>query len=162
MVMLHEPNTALLRKFAYAAAAWAFVFAAMSFYWAAGGLFGVETLGEGMRELALARDPEIIGITWITGVLKVGAGLVALSLVQSWGRRIPRWIRRAATWGAGLLFIFYAVANLIQHGSMAAGISSIPDLLGSMTAVRWHLLFWDPFWLLGGILFVTSAVQFNR
>jgi len=45
---------------------------------------------------------------------------------------------------------------------MAAGISSIPDLLGSMTAVRWHLLFWDPFWLLGGILFVTSAVQFNR
>src|SRR5690606_40455073 len=74
MVMLHEPNTALLRKFAYAAAAWAFVFAAMSFYWAVGGLFGVATLGDGMRGLALARYPEMIGITSITGVLRVVAG----------------------------------------------------------------------------------------
>jgi hypothetical protein len=132
------------------------------FYWAAGGMVGADTLGEGMRELALARDPELIGLTWITGILKVVAGLVALSLVQAWGRRIPRWMRLATVWGAGLLLIFYAVANMIQHGRMAAGVSNIPDLLGSITAVRWHLLFWDPFWLLGGILFIMAAWRYSR
>jgi hypothetical protein len=147
---------------AYGATAWAFVFAAISFYWAAGGLVGVDTLGEGMRELALARDPELGAITWITGILKVVAGLFALSLVQAWGQRIPRWIRLAAVWGAGLLFIFYAVGNMVQHGSMAAGTSAIPEVLGSITAVRWHLLFWDPFWLLGGLLFVAAAFYHTR
>jgi hypothetical protein len=147
---------------AYTAAGWSFLFALISFYWAAGGLFGVETLGEGMKALALARDPEIITLTWVTGVLKAAAGLLALALVQSWGRIIPRRLRQIGAWGAAVLFLLYCGGNGIQHALMLVGTSRIPDLLGSMDAVRWHLFFWDPFWLLGGILFLLAARRFSR
>lgn len=40
----------------YAASAWWILFAAMSFYWAVGGTFGLASLGEGIEELAAARE----------------------------------------------------------------------------------------------------------
>src|SRR5262245_41909076 len=81
----------------YAAAIWAFVFAATSFYWALGGRVGVETIGDAITKPALAGDPTILAIVWITGALKVVAGAVALALVQPWGRRLARW-GAAARW----------------------------------------------------------------
>ena len=134
----------------------------MSFYWAAGGLIGVETLGEGMKELALSRDPELLALTWITGVLKLIGGLVALALVQPWGRRIPRRLLLIAGGGGGLLTLLNGVGNLIQHSLILAGQLPIPDLLRSMTAVRWHLFFWDPYWIVGGVLFLLAAWYASR
>lgn len=141
----------------YAAAGWAFLFAAMSFYWAAGGMLGANTLGEGIEALALARDPEIIAITWVTGILKFILGLLGLALVANWGRRLPRKPLLIAAWGAGALLTLYGIALLVEHGLILAGNRAIPGLLGSMEAVRWHLFFWDPFWLAGGILFLLAA-----
>jgi hypothetical protein len=155
-------NIVGMKGAAYAAAAWSFVFAAMSFYWAAGGLIGAETLGDGIKALALARDSELLTLTWITGGLKVIAGLLALSLVQSWGRIIPRRLRLIGAWGAAVLFLLYGIGNLIQHALIAIGTAPIPNLLGSMNAVRWHLFFWDPFWIVGGILFALAARSASR
>ncbi|HKT38660.1 MAG TPA: hypothetical protein VJR48_09835, partial [Ktedonobacterales bacterium] len=28
--------------------------------------------------------------------------------------------------------------------------------------LRWHVLLWDPFWLLGGVLFLLAAWQYQR
>ena len=44
---------------------------------------------------------------------------------------------------------------------MEAGVRSIPTALGS-DALRWHLLLWDPWWLLGGILFAGAAWQYEQ
>jgi hypothetical protein len=148
--------------FAYAASIWAFVFAALSFYWAAGGMVGAETLGEGIARLAAARDNELIIVTWITGVLKVIAGLLALALVQRWGRVFPHWLLRLAAWSAGLLFLGYGIVNVIQHAMMIVDPSRIGELLGSVNAVRWHLALWDPFWMIGGLLFIAAAYTFGR
>lgn len=148
--------------FAYAAAVWAFVFAALSFYWAAGGRVGVMTLGEGIERLALARDPELIATTWITGVLKGIAGLLALALVQRWGRVFPRRVLRLGARGASLVFLGYGIVNVIQHAMMIADPSRIGELLGSVEAVRWHLALWDPFWIIGGLLFSGAAYYFGR
>ena len=61
-------------------------------------------MGGRIEELALARDPALIAMVWFAGVLKVLGGLLALALVQPWGRRLPRrWLLRAAWGGAGLL-----------------------------------------------------------
>ncbi len=43
----------------YAACAWAFVFAALSFYWAAGGTAGVNTNAPAVTKPVLARDPNL-------------------------------------------------------------------------------------------------------
>jgi uncharacterized protein DUF3995 len=141
---------------AYAACAWAFVFAALSFYWAAGGTAGAETIGEAVTKPVLARDPGWIALLWATGALKALGGLLALSLVQPWGRVIPRWMRLAAAWGAGTLIFLYGGAGMVQFALMAAGALSIPASVGA-TAVRWHLLLWEPWWMLGGLLFMAAA-----
>ncbi len=155
-------DSRLFKIFAYGAFVWALVFALMSFYWAAGGMIGLGTLGEGMEALARARDAELLAITWITGGLKLLAGFCVLALAQNWFTFLPRRLFHLGTWAAGILFLLYALANFVQHGRMAAGISPIPDLLGSMTAVHWHLLLWDPFWLAGGLLFSGSAWLYRR
>ena len=142
---------------AYAACAWALIFAVPSFVWAAGVDLGTETIAADVDAAGIA-DPMLLAVT---GVLKVLAGLVALALVRPWGRRIPRRLLLVAAWGAAAFFLVYAVVNLVDHGLMEAGARSIPEELGA-DAVRWHLLLWDPWWLLGGILFAVAAWQFSR
>jgi hypothetical protein len=44
---------------------------------------------------------------------------------------------------------------------MEAGVRSIPAALGR-EPLRWHLVLWDPWWLLGGILFAGAAWQYTR
>jgi hypothetical protein len=68
---------------------------------------------------------------------------------------------RLATWPAGVLLALYGVALLVQHGLMAAGVTDIPSGLGR-TALLWHLLVWDPFWLLGGILFALAGWYYRQ
>lgn len=146
---------------AYAAAAWAFVFAAMSFYWAAGGTAGGSTLGESMTKLAREREPWFVAVLWVTGALKAVAGVVALALVQPWGQRFPRWLRLVAAWGVGAILVLYGGANLAARGLMEVGLIEKPASVDS-AAARWHLLLWDPWWLLGGLLFVAAAWSYQR
>jgi hypothetical protein len=132
-----------------AAAAWAFLFAAQSFYGAAGGLFGIETFGHEIERLARERDSTFIATVWVTGTLKVAAGIVVLLADRS--RRL-----RFATGALGGIFLVYGGANLIQHALMAIGAIDTPDGLGSV-ARTWHLVLWDPWWMLGGVLFLAAA-----
>jgi Protein of unknown function (DUF3995) len=84
-----------------AAAAWALAFAAVSFYWAAGGEVGLETVGEEIERDALAREPDAIALVWVTGGLKVVGAALALALVRP---REPAIVRRAvglAGWVVG-------------------------------------------------------------
>ena len=146
----------------YAACAWALAFAAASFYWGLGGTLGLATLGREIEQLALARDPMTVAIGgWGAGAAKVLAALVALALVQPWGRSIPFRGRRSAAWIVGVLLVVYGISNFVQHGLMAAGVVPIPQSFGA-EALPWHLLLWDPWWLVGGVLFVTLARYATR
>jgi Protein of unknown function (DUF3995) len=143
-----------------AAAAWALAFAGVSFYWAAGGEVGLETVGEEIERDALARDPDAIALVWVTGGLKVLGAALALALLRPRG---PALVRRAvglAGWIVGIGLLLYAAANFIQHGLMAAGAIDTPDSLGE-SAVTWHLALWDPVWLLGGVLFTAAARRYS-
>lgn len=146
---------------AYAACTWAFLFAIMSFYWALGGTIGSDTMGNEIKDLALARDPWFIAILWGTGALKGIGGLFALALVRKWGKLFPKWLLLTAVWGAGVLLTLYAGANLFVRGLMAVGLMSTPESMHS-AAARWHLFLWGPWWLLGGILFIAAAWTFQR
>jgi Protein of unknown function (DUF3995) len=137
------------------------VFAAISFYWAAGGTVGLETLGAEIEREALARDPDTVALVWLTGGLKVVGGLLALAMVPLWSRRLPRSAVSVLGWATGLLLLVYAAANFVQHGLMEAEAIDTPAALGS-SAVTWHLALWDPFWLAGGVLFTAAAWRFGR
>lgn len=140
---------------AYGAALWAFLFAALSFYWGLGGRAGAVTLGPAL--MAAAADPWFVATgLWGVGVVKALGGLVALGLVQPWGRRLPRCLLRAAAWVGGRLALLYGAASLVQHALMLTGVIAAPAGLGRIAA-RWHLLLWDPWWILGGVLFVATA-----
>ena len=124
--------------------------------WGAGGLVGVSTLGGRIEELALARDPALIAMVWVTGVLKVLGGLLALALVQPWGRRLPRrWLLRAAWGGAGLLTV-YGLLQLTSVALVAFGVIT-PTQPVESTVLRWRLLLWEPWFLLWGVLLALAA-----
>lgn len=145
------------KRLIYAAFGWAVAFALMSFYWALGGTFGTETLGNVFTDSTLINDPGFIAFVWLTGFLKVAGGLLVLAVVQSWGRLIPRRLLLTMVGGGGIILLLYAVALLVQHGLMEIGVVNIFASLGSKETVRWHLLLWDPWWLPGGMLFMASA-----
>lgn len=145
----------------YAAGAWAFAFAAMSFYWAVGGTVGIAMQAPSIKELAVERPAWFVATLWATGALKALAGLLALALVRGWGSLVPRWILLVAAWGVGALLSLYGGANLGVRGLMAVGVMSTPESMHS-AAARWHLLLWDPWWLLGGVLFGVAAWGYQR
>jgi Protein of unknown function (DUF3995) len=137
---------------AYAACAWAVAFALPSFYWAAGGSIGAEPIAADVEKAGLS-NPAVLAIT---GILKLLAGMVALALARRWGGRLSRRLLGVAASGAGGLFVVYALANFVDHGLMQSGARGVPEALGRY-ALHWHLLLWDPWWLLGGVLFLATA-----
>jgi len=143
---------------AYGAAGWAFAFAVVSFYWAAGGTVGLGTLARTLREQAVARDQGFITVIWITGVLKVLAGLLALALVHPLGKVFPRWMLLTAGWGTGALLTLYGGLDIIGAGLGVAGVTDPVD----PTATRWYLVLWGPVWLAGGLLMLGAARHYTR
>lgn len=122
----------------YAAAAWMLVFATLSFYWALGGTAGLNTVSPALQEIT--RQPWFVTVLWLTGILKIGVGLLAL--VRPWGRRIPRWLLLIAAWGTGALLLVHGGDFVIQSALTKTGLISFSDL-AAWTAAHWQTFVWD-------------------
>ena len=134
------------------------LFAVPSFYWALGGDFAEGTIAADVDEaLGSAAEPWVVAVT---GVTKLLFAAFALSFV--WLAPDP--YRRARTTagvvlGAGLAL--YGMANFAGHLVMLTGVDDVPEALGR-TAVYWHTFLWDPYWVLGGVLFLMAVRRFAR
>lgn len=146
---------------AYGAAIWSLIFALISFYWAAGGTVGASTLARSIEDQSRHPDGVFLASVWVTGVLKLIAGIIALACVQTWGHRIPRWFLLLGGWTAGIIFTLYGIAGIVEKLLWETGVRDVPTSFGD-DRVRWYLLFWDPFWLLGGLLFIAAIWRFQR
>ena len=144
---------------AYAACVWALLFALMSFYWALGGQLGLNTLGAGIR--ALAHDPGFVAIVWLTGIAKVIGGLFALTLVRPWAHWLPPIWKLALAWIGGAGLALYGGVNLIVEWLVVVGVIQMNGLEVT-EGIRWHAWLWDPWWLLGGVLFLLAAWRYRR
>jgi hypothetical protein len=146
---------------AYAACALALLSAVPSFYWALGGTAGLDTVGGAIEELGRAHDPRGVALGAAAGVLKVAGGLLALALVRPWGRAVPRRLLLGAAWAASVVLVGYgglleAVGALVLAG--------VIDPAGPVdrTALRWHVLVWDLWFLVWGLLLGVAAWRFGR
>jgi hypothetical protein len=111
-----------------------------------------------LEELGRAREPALIALVWVTGSVKVAAGLLALALVRPWGRAFPRWMLLAAAWGGAALLIAYG--GLFTLGGLLVVAGAIPaSVTADWTTLRWHAFFWDPSFLLWGVLLAAAAHQ---
>lgn len=137
--------------------AWCMIFAAMSVYWLIGGTVGVSTLAKVIQDYAAENDQTFVLTTWATVVIKVIGGLLALGTIQRWGQVIPRTLLLVLMIGAGVLLTLYGVAGFVEKALMLSGVIDIPESMGRGPA-WWYLVFWEPWWILGGVLFLLTAV----
>jgi hypothetical protein len=140
----------------YAASGWAFLFAAMSFYWALGGTRGAATLGLWAEQAARNREPEMVFTLWVTGLLKAVLGLLPLSVLQGWFPSLSQRLLRPAMSWIGASIVLYYLASSVQGLLMLGGMVPMSKSLGR-TGVVWHLMLWNPWWIFGGTLFIIAA-----
>lgn len=146
---------------AYAACALALLYAVPSFYWALGGNAGLDTVGGAIERLGRTRDPAGVWLTFGSGVLKVAGGLLALALVRPWGRAIPRRLLLGAAWVASAVLTAYGGLLVVVGALVLTGLINPSDPV-DRTALRWHVLLWDMWFLVWGLVLGLAAWHYGR
>ncbi|MFM1654658.1 DUF3995 domain-containing protein [Brevibacillus sp. B_LB10_24] len=146
------------KLYVYAGSIWCLLFALMSFYWAGGGMIGVRSLGGFIYQKALEREASFIMLVWLTGIVKVCGGLFLLLLLGKWPRTINRLLYSLSLL-AGIFLFLYGMANFLSLALSAFGLLALQV---DNFALWWRLLFWEPFWMLGGVLVTLAAREFKK
>ncbi len=134
---------------AYAASAWAFLFAALSFFWALGGRTGLHPFEN------TSGDPTLlITVDVIAGIGKVIIGLLPLALLHGVPVILPRKLLLIAAWVLGIGMCMYGGLGLISD------VLHVTGVIANAANRQWFFVFlvlWDPWWVLGGVLYVATA-----
>lgn len=145
----------------YAACAWGLIFAGISFYWAAGGTLGLDTIGGSLEQLGRAQDVRLRGAVLGTGFLKLAAALLALALVSPSARRLPRRLVLLLARGAAALLTIYGGVLVTVEALVASGALK-PATPVDWKALYWHLWLWDMSFLVWGLLFGLATWHHAR
>lgn len=137
---------------------WSVMFAALSFYWAMGGMFGVKSLGGAVYEMSLNPERSFIIIVWITGFVKLLGFILLLMLLVHWRKPIITKTLYYVTKIAGVLLFVYGLLNFITISMSAL---HILDFQLDAYATFWRLIFWEPFWMIGGVFYFFSIKKLN-
>jgi len=135
-------------------------YAAVSAYWGLGGTGMLDTVGGDLAVEGRAGSPAVFAAVWGAFVLKVIASVLPLIAVGIVGNREVVGVARSFSWAEAVVltaygFVLTFVGLLVQAQVIRA--SSDADL----HALAWHTFFWDPWFLLWGVL-VTAALRRSR
>jgi hypothetical protein len=89
------------------------------------------------------------------------AAVIALAFILPLGRKISRRLLLVVGWVAAGSLLLYGGLGWLQAAFWETGVHDIPASVGAKAA-WWKLIFWDPFWLLGGVLFLLAVWQFQK
>ena len=126
---------------AYAAAAWALIFAVFHIIWACGWYVG---LNAAEAAIAFKRPITLPYDLVVAGMCLVGA-VVALAPVRPWGARLPRRPVRLIAWIGTVLVALRAVASVIQTAYLL--------IVGRLTGIG----AWEYWFFLGATLYVITT-----
>jgi hypothetical protein len=153
------PTNRTAQFVAIAACAWSLLFALISTYWGLGGSFGTDHLALSIQEDLRDDDTTLLIENW-SGV---AAKLVWALLAWTMFRRVTRFRRIVLLlgWATGILLTLYGGLGIVEKALMQAGVVDIATSIGE-DALIWYLLLWDPYWLLGGLLFLAATWMYQR
>ncbi|QSB06324.1 DUF3995 domain-containing protein [Natronoglycomyces albus] len=146
---------------AWALIVWSVPFAALSFYWAAGGTWAAEQVSPDARDMVSERIWWFMLLLWMVAIVKLGYAAYALALMQDWGRIFPRWLLLLGGWGVGTVTALYGAGPLAMSLPVYLGINNHPNA-PSPEILRWHVWLWQPYWILGGLLVLCAVFIYQR
>jgi len=97
----------------------------------------------------------------VVALAKLAGALLALALVQPWGRRLPPKLLTRAALSGGVVLTLYG-GLLVLVGALVLADVVVPSGPVDRTALRWHVYLWDLWFLVWGLLLVSAAVQRRR
>jgi hypothetical protein len=149
----------LLASPAYGAAVLAALSAAVSAHWLAGGTWLLSTVGGAVEAQGRQGGAVVTAGLALVVVLKLAVAGLALALAHPpAGRRLQRLVGTTALLTGSVLTLYGGV--LVAVGALAlTGVLGEP---ADPTALRWHVLLWDPWFLLWGLLLVVAAISRRR
>lgn len=141
------------RRLLTAAAVVGLVHAAFSAYWAAGGRWLLDTVGQWAVDLA-DRSPVVTALGLGAVAVAKAAGAVVPVLVEA-GRIGARRLWRALSWAGGTALLLYGGANTLIAWLVLGGVLT-PEGGYDHRAMVGHAALWDPLFLAWGVLLVAG------
>ncbi|MCC3376324.1 DUF3995 domain-containing protein [Cohnella sp. REN36] len=135
---------------------WSILFAGMSFYWAMGGLLGLRSLGGSIYELSLNPPPSFVRMVWLTGFLKLLGFVLLLALLIRWKKPI---IAKALYFAAKIAGAFLFLYGLLNFITITLSAMNILHFELDAYATVWRLVFWEPFWMAGGVFYFFAGTR---
>ncbi|MFF3123692.1 DUF3995 domain-containing protein [Streptomyces sp. NPDC057908] len=138
------------------ACAWAVAFAALHFYWALGGSWG---LSVSAGPLAEERPGWFVAVgLWGVGLLCLVGGVLGWLLARPRPRGLAGRVAKALGW---------CVCAVLLVRGIAVEVLLLTDAAGSEIDVSpeqrlWTLLLWNPWFMVGGLVFGLAARRSGR
>lgn len=132
------------------------IFAAAHVFWALGGEVGLDiSAGE---QLATERPAWfVVGGLWGVALLCLVGALVGLGLSRRGVRGGPWRLLRLVGWGVGALLLVRGIGVELL---IIAGVYQVDSV--SAAQKFWTLALWNPWFILGGVLFGLAALHFGK
>jgi hypothetical protein len=140
------------------AAAFAFASAATSAYWLFGGTALLDTVGGSIERLARDRSIAALAGGAVTVMAKVIGGVLALWVVRSRSRRLATFAA-AVGW---LLALYGAVLTVVGGLALLGVFGSAGERPANERALRWHVMLWDPWFLVWGVALAVAGMSVRR
>jgi len=140
---------------AVVAAVLAFASAACTAFWLLGGTAGLDTVGGEVERLARERSPAAVAGLAVTLVFKLLLGALAVLLAVRSDGGPPRWVVRLGLVGGIGLALYGGL--LVAAGALALIGVVGPSDPGDQYALRWHVFFWDLWFLVWGAALALGA-----
>ncbi|WP_078843252.1 DUF3995 domain-containing protein [Streptomyces albus] len=132
------------------------MFAGLHFFWALGGEVGLD-VSAGERLASERPGWFVAGGLWGVGLLCLAGAVVALGLRRR-GVHGRRW--RALRWLGVAIGVLLLSRGLLVEALLIAGASAVGEI--SAAQKFWTLAVWNPWFILGGLLFGLAAHGFGK